>query len=104
MKEQRDGIKFMHDQTLRLMSHGFVPSEIADALEFPPSLSRLWHLRGYYGSLKHNVRGIYTYYLGWYDGNPATLDSLPPRQLSKRTIEYMGGQRLFWNERGLILI
>jgi len=91
LKEQRDGIKFMHDQTLRLISHGFIPSEIADAIEFPPSLARLWHLRGYYGSLKHNVRGIYTYYLGWYDGNPATLDSLPPRQLSRRNIEYMGG-------------
>jgi alkyl sulfatase BDS1-like metallo-beta-lactamase superfamily hydrolase len=88
--EQRDGIKFMHDQTLRLMSHGFVPAEIANEIEFPPSLSRLWHLRGYYGSLKHNVRGIYAYYLGWYDGNPATLDRLPPRDLARRTLSYMG--------------
>jgi alkyl sulfatase BDS1-like metallo-beta-lactamase superfamily hydrolase len=91
--EQRDGIRFMHDQTLRLMSHGYVPSEIANLIEFPPSLARLWHLRGYYGSLKHNVRGIYAYYLGWYDGNPATLDSLPPREMARRTIEYMGGSR-----------
>ena len=89
--EQRDGIKFMHDQTLRMMSHGFVPSEIANEIEFPPSLARLWHLRGYYGSLKHNVRGIYAYYLGWYDGNPATLDSLPPRDQARRTLDYMGG-------------
>ena len=89
--EQRDGIKFMHDQTLRMMSHGFVPSEIANEIKFPPSLARLWHLRGYYGSLKHNVRGIYDYYLGWYDGNPATLDALPPRELARRTLDYMGG-------------
>ena len=89
--QQRDGIKYMHDQTLRLMSHGYVPAEIAEAIEFPPSLARLWHLRGYYGTLKHNVRGIYTYYLGWYDGNPANLDSLPPRELAKRTLDYMGG-------------
>ena len=79
LAQQRDGIRYMHDQTLRLMSHGYVPSEIADVIEFPPSLARLWHLRGYYGTLKHNVRGIYAYYLGWYDGNPATLDPLPPR-------------------------
>ena len=89
--QQRDGIRYMHDQTLRLMSHGYVPSEIADAIEFPPSLARLWHLRGYYGALKHNVRGIYTYYLGWYDGNPATLDPLPPRDMARKTLEYMGG-------------
>ena len=89
--QQRDGIRYMHDQTLRLMSHGYVPSEIAEAIEFPPSLARLWHLRGYYGALKHNVRGIYAYYLGWYDGNPATLDPLPPRELARKTLAYMGG-------------
>ena len=89
--QQRDGIKYMHDQTLRLMSHGYIPSEIANKIEFPPSLARLWHLRGYYGTLKHNVQGIYTYYLGWYDGNPANLDLLPPRELAKKTIDYMGG-------------
>lgn len=91
LSQQRDGLRFMHDQTLRLMSHGYVSSEIANKIEFPPSLARLWHLRGYYGSLKHNVRGIYAYYLGWYDGNPATLDALPPRDLARRTIRYMGG-------------
>ena len=89
--QQRDGIRYMHDQTLRLMSHGYVPSEIADVIEFPPSLARLWHLRGYYGTLKHNVRGIYAYYLGWYDGNPATLDPPPPRAMARKTLEYMGG-------------
>jgi alkyl sulfatase BDS1-like metallo-beta-lactamase superfamily hydrolase len=89
--EQRDGIKYMHDQTLRLMSHGYVPSEIANTIEFPPALARLWHLRGYYGALKHNVRGIYAYYLGWYDGNPANLDSLLPRDMARRTLDYMGG-------------
>ncbi len=91
LAQQRDGIRYMHDQTLRLMSHGYVPSEIADVIEFPPSLARLWHLRGYYGTLKHNVRGIYAYYLGWYDGNPATLDPLPPRETARKTLEYMGG-------------
>ena len=91
LAQQRDGIRYMHDQTLRLMSHGYIPSEIAEAIEFPPSLARLWHLRGYYGALKHNVRGIYAYYLGWYDGNPATLDPLPPREAARKTLEYMGG-------------
>ena len=84
--QQCDGIRYTHDQTLRLMSHGYVPSEIAEAIEFPPSLARLWHLRGYYGTLKHNVRGIYAYYLGWYDGNPATLDPPPPREMARSEV------------------
>jgi alkyl sulfatase BDS1-like metallo-beta-lactamase superfamily hydrolase len=91
LAEQSAGIQYMHDQTIRLMSQGYVPAEIADAIEFPPTLARLWHLRGYYGTLKHNVRGIYAYYLGWYDGNPANLDELPPREKAQRTIDYMGG-------------
>ena len=38
------------------------------------------------------MRRIYAYYLGWYDGNPATLDGLPPpRNLVQRTLDYMGG-------------
>ena len=79
-----------------------MPSEIANEIEFPPSLARLWHLRGYYGSLKHNVRGIYAYYLGWYDVNLATLDSLPPRDLARRTLEYMGGvEAVLTRARGL---
>ncbi len=91
LSQQRDGIKYMHDQTLRLMSHGYVPAEIANIIKFPPALDRLWHMRGYYGTLKHNVRGIYAYYLGWYDGNPASLDELPPREMAAKTLEYMGG-------------
>lgn len=30
-------------------------------------------------------------YLGWFDGNPATLDELPPEEGAKKFVEYMGG-------------
>ena len=30
-------------------------------------------------------------YLGWFDGNPATLDELPPEEAAKKFVEYMGG-------------
>ena len=97
--QQRDGIKYMHDQTLRLMSHGYIPSEIANKIEFPPSLSRLWHLRGYYGTLKHNVQGIYSYYLGWYDGNPSNLDILPPRDLERKNEAHVWGGSVTYQRR-----
>ena len=29
--------------------------------------------RGYYGTLSHNLRAVYNFYLGYYDANPATL-------------------------------
>ena len=91
LRQQRDLYKFVHDQTLRLANHGYKPAEIAERLRLPPSLDNLWHLRGYYGHLKHNVKAIYQYYFGWYDANPATLDVLPPVEQGRKMVEYMGG-------------
>ncbi len=68
----RDGYRFINDETLRLANHGLTPVEIAEQVEFPPRLSRHWAMRGYYGSLNHNVKATYVNYLGWFDGNPAT--------------------------------
>jgi alkyl sulfatase BDS1-like metallo-beta-lactamase superfamily hydrolase len=88
---QRDLYKYVHDQTVRLMNHGLTASEIAEAIEMPPSIARQWHTREYYGTLKHNSKAIYQHYLGWYDANPANLDPLPTAQSAKKAIDYMGG-------------
>lgn len=88
---QRDMYRYLHDQTLRLMSHGLTPKEIADRLMMPSQLSRQWFARGYYGAVGHNVQAIYAHYLGPYDGNPAHLNGLPPDAAAVRYVEYMGG-------------
>jgi alkyl sulfatase BDS1-like metallo-beta-lactamase superfamily hydrolase len=36
-------------------------------------------------------RAVYQRYLGWYDGNPANLDPLPPTASGKKYVDYMGG-------------
>jgi alkyl sulfatase BDS1-like metallo-beta-lactamase superfamily hydrolase len=91
LKKQRDTYKFIHDQTVRLMNHGYVGTEIADAIKMPPSLAQDWSTHPFYGQLKNNVRGVYQRYLGYFDGNPATLEALPPVPAAKKTVEYMGG-------------
>ncbi|MBB1594625.1 alkyl/aryl-sulfatase [Achromobacter sp. UMC46] len=91
IRVQRDLYRFLHDQTLRLMSHGLTPREIAEQLMLPNALSRNWSARGYYGAIAHNVEAIYAHYLGPYDGNPAHLHRLPPVELGKKVVEYMGG-------------
>jgi len=88
---QRDMYRYLHDQTLRLMSHGLTPKEIADQLMLPTELSRRWFARGYYGAVAHNVAAIYAHYLGPYDGNPAGLNPLPPQAAGARYVDYMGG-------------
>jgi alkyl sulfatase BDS1-like metallo-beta-lactamase superfamily hydrolase len=91
LAKQRDAYKYLHDQTLRLMSQGWQPAEIAERLRFPDSLAREWHMRGYYGTLSHNAKAVYQRYLGWYDANPANLNPLPARERSKKSLAYMGG-------------
>jgi alkyl sulfatase BDS1-like metallo-beta-lactamase superfamily hydrolase len=91
LKKQRDGYAYIHDQTLRLASLGYTPREIADTLEMPETLRTNFSNRGYYGTLKHNAKAVYQMYFGWYDGNPANLDPLPPEEAAKRYVKIMGG-------------
>jgi alkyl sulfatase BDS1-like metallo-beta-lactamase superfamily hydrolase len=91
LEKQRDVYKYIHDQTVRLFNQGLTPAEIAEALELPESLRTAFSVRGYYGSLKHNIKAVYQFYLGWYDGNPANLDPLPPKDAGERYVEMMGG-------------
>jgi alkyl sulfatase BDS1-like metallo-beta-lactamase superfamily hydrolase len=44
-----------------------------------------------FGTLRHNAKAVYQKYLGWYDGDPADFDPLPPVENARKTIEYMGG-------------
>lgn len=91
LKKQRDTYRYIHDQTLRLAAQGFTPGEIAEAIEMPRPLAQSFPNRGYYGTVKHNARAVYQRYFGWYDGNPAHLDPLPPSQSAGRYVEAMGG-------------
>jgi alkyl sulfatase BDS1-like metallo-beta-lactamase superfamily hydrolase len=81
----------MHDQTVRLANHGYTMDEIAETIQLPEPLNQYWGNRGYYGTLKHNVKGIYNFYLGYYSGHPSDLDPLPQVEAGKKYVQYMGG-------------
>lgn len=88
---QRDLYKYIHDQTLHLANQGYTATEIAEMIEPPEELRQQWFLRGYYGTVSHNVKAVYQRYLGWYDANPANLNPLPPEDAAGRYMAYMGG-------------
>ena len=90
----RDVYKYMHDQTVRLLNQGYSAREIADMVKLPQSLAQHLGARGYYGDLRHNVKAIYQFYLGFYDGNPANLNALPPAESAKRYIELIGADKV----------
>ncbi|QXA08940.1 MBL fold metallo-hydrolase [Acinetobacter pittii] len=92
IKTQRDVYKFIHDQTVRYMNAGLNGAEIAEKIKLPPELDQKLYAHGYYGTLKHNAKAVYQYYMGWFDANPSNLDPLPPKDAAKKYIELAGGE------------
>ncbi len=88
---QRDMYRYLHDQTLHLANRGLTPDEIAEEMKLPASLASQFNCRGYYGTLSHNVKAQYDLYFGWFDGNPAHLNPLPPSELGAKYVEAIGG-------------
>lgn len=93
LKKQRDMYKYLHDETMRLANQGYTLLEIPEIVEsqLPADLFNVWYNRGYYGTVNHNVKAVYQHYLGFFDGNPATLHPLPPQAAGQKYVEFMGG-------------
>lgn len=89
---QRDTYRFIHDRALHLVNQGLVMDELGNESFVPKALAADAASRGYYGSLSHNLRAVYNFYLGYYDANPATLNRLPPAESAKRYVAAMGGE------------
>ena len=91
ISKQRDVYRYIHDQTVRQMNAGLTGPEIADTMSLPKPLQDHLNVRGYYGTVRHNVRAVYQFYLGWFEAHPANLDALPPVDAGKRYVALAGG-------------
>lgn len=91
---QRDNYKYLHDQTVRMMNLGYTPSEAAEAMKPPKAISDEWATHGYYGHYGHNAKGVYQYYVGWWDGIPAHLNMHPTEEQARRYVELIGADKI----------
>ncbi len=82
--------KFINDQTLLYLNLGYTPNEIADLIDLPAELEKVWYTRQYYGTLIHNVKAVYQKYMGWYDANPIHLNALSPSEYAANLVRYLG--------------
>jgi hypothetical protein len=76
---------------LHLANQGVTINQIHNVYELPKGLQQRWHCRGYHGSPEHNARGVIQRFLGFWDGNPATLIPLSPEDSAALYVEMMGG-------------
>jgi alkyl sulfatase BDS1-like metallo-beta-lactamase superfamily hydrolase len=99
MRNYRDAIQFVHDQTIRYMNKGLTPDELAEKIKLPEHLANYSpYLREFYGTVSHSVREIYVGYLGWFEGDPVALDPTPPAESARRHVALMGGHDRVLNE------
>ncbi|MBS4908734.1 MAG: MBL fold metallo-hydrolase, partial [Ruminococcus sp.] len=82
--------KFINDQTLLYLNEGYTETEIANMIQLPEELEKVWYTRQYYGTVSHNSKAVYEKYMGWYDGNPVHLAELTPSDYAQKLVEYFG--------------
>ena len=93
MRTQRDAYANLNNQVLNLANQGVTINEIHNEYQVPESLQQQWSARQYHGSEFHNSRAVLNRYLGYWDGNPATLAPLSPGDSAPLYVEMMGGAR-----------
>ncbi|AJA11227.1 beta-lactamase-like protein [Sphingopyxis fribergensis] len=91
LANQRDAYRYVHDRTLFLANRGATLHELADQTAEAPVQGRDFSTRGYYGTLNHDMKATYQRYFGWWDGNPANFNPLPPEQSAPKYVALAGG-------------
>ncbi|MBI1350002.1 MAG: MBL fold metallo-hydrolase [Actinomycetales bacterium] len=91
MRTQRDAYAHLNNGVMHLANQGVTINEIHRVYRVPEALERQWAARSYHGSVEHNSRAVINRYLGYWDGNPATLIPLTPRESAPLYVEMMGG-------------
>lgn len=82
--------KYINDQTLLYLNEGYTSTEIANMIELPEELAKVWYTRQYYGTVAHDSKAVYQKYMGWYDANPIHLGEMEPSERAKKFVEYLG--------------
>lgn len=92
VRDSRDAIQFLWDQTVRGLNKGLTGSELTSFVRLPKRFERTYLTQQHYGLVEHHVRQIQAGMIGWFDGNEANLLPLPEAERSARLIEGFGGR------------
>ena len=91
LSDYSEAIRSVYDQTVRGINQGKSPDLIAHEVELPGHLKDKPYLVEFYGTIPHAVRAVYAGLLGWYDGNPTTLNRLEPKAEAQKMARLAGG-------------
>ena len=94
----RDGIQFIHDQTIRFMNQGMYPEEIIENIELPEAIASSPYLQEFYGTVRWSVKSIFNGYLGWFSGNISELDPTSTLKRANFISNMVGGPEELFSE------
>lgn len=83
----RDAIEYVHDATVSGMNAGKDVYTLMQEIQLPSDLT----VGEGYGTIAWTVRGIYEGYMGWFDGNPASMYAVPPSDVYPDLVALAGG-------------
>jgi len=83
----RNAIQYVHDATVKGMNEGKDVYTLMREVRLPPELD----VGDAYGKVSWSVRGIYESYIGWFDGNPASMYEASPAATSADLVQLAGG-------------
>lgn len=89
--DYRDAIRHVVDQTREGMDAGLTMDELAHSVKLPAPLAEKPYLREYYGRVDFAVRAYFVGTMGWFDGNPTSLEPLSPSDEATRFVKLAGG-------------
>ncbi|HTQ53080.1 MAG TPA: alkyl/aryl-sulfatase [Bryobacteraceae bacterium] len=84
-------IRYVHDETVRRINAGEPLWQIRQEVRLPPELASKPYLQPVYGTVAWAVNGVFRQYTGWYDFDPAHLDSGDPALLQRALAQAAGG-------------
>ncbi|OWF42486.1 uncharacterized protein LOC110460984 [Mizuhopecten yessoensis] len=87
----RDGIQYVHDQSLRYINKGLTPEEVVRKVKLPPSLVNVSSLQEEYGMVGWSAKGVFQMYLGWFSGDPMDLFPLTVSEKAQHMADLAGG-------------
>ena len=90
--DYRDAIQYVHDQSLRGINQGMTPDQVAQSVRLPAHLAASPYLQEFYGKVTWSVRSMFTGNLGWFSGDSADLQPLPPSEQARMMADIAGGE------------
>jgi alkyl sulfatase BDS1-like metallo-beta-lactamase superfamily hydrolase len=92
LRDYRDALQYVYDQTIRLINKGLTPDEIAVQVQLPEHLASSRLTGQFYGEIAHHVRGIYSGLRGWWGGrDTAELAPVSKSFEGERIVAGFGG-------------